>query len=115
LAETTSSYGTVCTADRWSLGALIAASLYAQRKQKYQNGSIHRKLRIPTTPPVGLWTLDYEFLTPLDFGLQGFDPLGLWTSTRGIERRTSWLARWHVSHSYFYDDVYINLVCKLEY
>jgi hypothetical protein len=29
---------------------------------------------------VGLWTLDYGFLTPLDFGLQGFDPRGLWTS-----------------------------------
>jgi hypothetical protein len=76
-------------------------------------------------PPVGLWTLDYGFLTPpdfglqdfdpMDFGLQGFDPLGLRTSTFGIERRTSWLARWHVSHNYFYIGVYTNLACKLEY
>jgi hypothetical protein len=35
---------------------------------------------IVITLSVGLWTLDYGFLTPLDFGLQDFDPLGRWTS-----------------------------------
>ena len=35
---------------------------------------------INQAPPVGLWTLDYGFLTPLDFGLRDFDPPGLWTS-----------------------------------
>ena len=61
-------------------------------------------------PPVGLWTLDFGILTPLDFGLRDFDPLGLWTSAFGIERRTSWLAMWHVSHNHFYSGIYTNLV-----
>ena len=56
------------------------------------------------------WTLDFGILTPLDFGLRDFDPLGLWTSAFGIERRTSWLAMWHVSHNHFYSGIYTNLV-----